>query len=587
MTCVSKKKQHRAKSTLNKTPELISDISIVLAGEAGQGIQSIETILVNVMKRAGYRVFATKEYMSRVRGGVNSTQIRISTKRVSAWIERTDLLIPLDKASFTRLEPRIQSSTMIVGEKETLGDNRVLDVGFTAIASRLGDPVYASMVAVGVVCGILGTAEQVAKEFIEKQFGRKGEKVVADNLQAFSHGLREGQKIMQSRNNRFASPASGSMETEVLLSGADAAALGAIAGGCDSVFAYPMTPSTGVFTALAGFAETAGLVVEQVEDEIGVINMALGSWYAGGRALATTSGGGFSLMTEGISLSGMTETPVVVLVSQRPGPATGLPTRTEQGDLNLVLYAGHGVFPRIILAPGDTRQTFELTARAFELADRFQVPVFVLTDQYLVDSYYNIPLSGLPVVSVKKHIIESTPDYKRYSLTRNGLSPRGVPGFGSGTVCSDSDEHDEEGRITEDLSGMSLAMKDKRSRKSRLVEADAIPPELFGPKTYRILFVGWGSVKNTVIEALEHSGIPHASFLHFSQVYPIAPKALKYLEKADRIVMIENNQTGQFEQLLKRMFGTIIRDRILRYDGMQFSVESLVAEMKKTAGGKS
>jgi len=579
----AKTKKHTSKES--SAGAQAGDVSVVLAGEAGQGIQSIETILVNIMKRSGYDVFATKEYMSRVRGGINSTQIRISGARVSAFIERTDILICLDKDAPAHLKGRIQKSTLIVAEKEMMAGADVVDVPFTKIASELGDPVYASMVAVGLVCGLIGSSEEAVREFIGKQFARKGPDVVEKNMRAYSKGLLEASRIASERKIGFHIAKSPGVANELLLSGADAAALGAIAGGCDAVFAYPMTPSTGVFTALAGYASKAGLAVEQVEDEIGVINMALGAWYAGARALVTTAGGGFSLMTEGISLSGMTESPVVVLVSQRPGPATGLPTRTEQGDLDLVLYAGHGVFPRVILAPGDTMQAFELSRKAFDIADRFQIPVFILTDQYLVDSYYNIPEIVIPDGKIGKHIVSAAAGYKRYALTADGLSPRGVPGFGSGTVCVDSDEHDEEGRITEDLAGISLEMKKKRLKKFKPVETAAIAPELFGPKSYKTLFVGWGSVKAAALEALGMSGLKDAAFLHFSQVWPVPKIAASYLRKAKKIVMIENNQTSQFGELLKRQTGIEIDARILRYDGMPFSADGLSREIAK-AGGK-
>ena len=234
------------------------------------------------------------------------------------------------------------------------------------------------------------------------------------------------------------------MKTELLLSGSDAISLGALAGGCDYVCGYPMSPSTSVLEKMAAYAKKFDIIVEQVEDEIGVVNMALGAWYAGARALVTTSGGGFALMCEGISLGGMIESPLVLHLAQRPGPATGLPTRTEQGDLDMVLYAGHGDFPRIILAPGTLADGFTLTQKAFNLSAKYQVPVFILTDQFFVDSRYNTPVFDTGDLKVEKHIVKTDKDYKRFSLTKNGISPRGIPGYGSGNVCADSDEHDEE-----------------------------------------------------------------------------------------------------------------------------------------------
>ncbi|MHB8829243.1 MAG: 2-oxoacid:acceptor oxidoreductase subunit alpha [Syntrophales bacterium] len=562
-------------------PNKISEVSIVIAGEAGQGVQSIEATLVHVIKRSGCNVFAVKEYMSRVRGGVNSTQIRVSDRRRTSYVEKTDIFIPLEKQAISRLSDRLQKNTMIIGEAEKLDDKRVINVDFTRIAAELGNPLYRSMAAAGCACGIIGIGLEKAPDYIGKVFAKKGAAVIKSNIDAFLAGYREGRKIADSKKYKPELKSAAAVEKEILLSGADAVALGAVAGGCDSVFAYPMTPGTSVFTALAEYQHEAGIAVEQAEDEIGVINMALGAWYAGGRALVSTSGGGFALMTEGISLAGMTETPVVVHLAQRPGPATGLPTRTEQGDLNLTLYAGHGIFPRIIFAPGNTRQGFELTARAFDWADKFQTPVFILTDQYFVDTYYNVPMFALDAEPLKKHIVETTEDYKRYALAEDGFSPRGVPGFGSGTVCSDSDEHDESGRITEDLTGISLAMKNKRMKKFAALQKAALAPELYGPRKYRNLVVAWGSTLNSALEALELSGLKETALLHFSQVYPLHKDAGKYLQQAEKTVTVENNETAQFASLIKLETGIEIRDRILRYDGFPFAADSLAAELKR------
>jgi 2-oxoglutarate ferredoxin oxidoreductase subunit alpha len=562
-------------------PNKISEVSIVIAGEAGQGVQSVEATLVNVIKQSGFNVFATKEYMSRVRGGINSTQIRVAEKRRASYIEKTDIFIPLEKQAISRLADRIQKNTLIIGEAGKLGDSRVINVDFTKIATELGAAIYQSMAAAGCACGIIGIGKDMAPDYIKKVFAEKGEAVIKANIDAFAAGYGEGMKIAALKKYRPDLKSAVALEQEILLSGADAVAIGAIAGGCDSMFAYPMTPSTSVFTALAEYQHQAGIAVEQVEDEPGVINMALGAWYAGGRALVSTSGGGFALMTEGIAMAGITETPVVVHLAQRPGPATGLPTRTEQGDLNLALYAGHGVFPRIILAPGNTRQAFELAAGAFEMADRFQAPVFILTDQYFVDTYYNAPMPEINEKQLKKYIVETDADYKRYALAKDGFSPRGVPGFGKGTVCSDSDEHDESGRITEDLRGISLAMKNKRMRKFAAVRKAALAPNLYGPRKYKNLLVAWGSTLNSVLEALELSGLEETALLHFRQVYPLHGDTQKYLKRAGKTVAVENNQTAQFAALIKAETGVEIKDSILRYDGFPFAADTLAADLKK------
>jgi 2-oxoglutarate ferredoxin oxidoreductase subunit alpha len=369
------------------------------------------------------------------------------------------------------------------------------------------------------------------------------------------------------------------VKDQILLNGAEAVGLGAIAGGCNLVAAYPMSPSTGVLVFLAKHANEFGLIAEQAEDEIAAINMAVGAWYAGARAMASTSGGGFALMTEGLSLAGMLESPLVIHLAQRPGPATGLPTRTEQGDLELALYAGHGEFPRIILAPGRIEDAFYLTQKAFNLADKYQVPVFVLTDQYLMDSYYNIPSLDLSRTKIEKHVVKTTEDYRRYELTENGISPRGIPGYGEGLVAVDSDEHDTEGHITEDLD-LRTRMVDKRLGKAEAMASDAIPPELVGPKDYKTLIVCWGSTYNIINEAVENLGRDDTSLLHFKHVYPLPNETPDFLSKAEKTVIIENNATSQFGKLIKLHTGIDIDNRILKYNGLSFSVEEVTERLK-------
>ena len=558
-----------------------SDLSIVLAGEAGQGVQLIETVLVRVLKMSGYNVFATKEYMSRVRGGINSTQIRIGGKRVSAPSYRTDILVSLAKEAIPHLGSRVTENTTIIGEKEILDDDRVLDVPFTKIASDLGSPLFTSSVVIGLICGILNLPTEIIGAQIQKQFYQKGDSVVKKNTEAVAYGHSIGKQFAEQGKLFLETVKGDSVNTELLLSGTEAVSLGAIAGGCDMVFAYPMTPGSGVLTTLAGYSHQAGIIVEQVEDEIGVINMALGAWFAGGRPLVTTSGGGFALMTEGMSLAGMTETPFVLHLAQRPGPATGLPTRTEQGDLNLVRYAGHGVFPRIILAPGTTTQAFYLTQKAFNLADKYQIPVIILTDQYFTDTYYNIPKFDLSGLAIEKHIVSAPDDYKRYALTPNSISPRGVPGHGPGRICVDSDEHDEEGRITEDLDGISLKMKEKRLHKFAAVQEAAEVPELYGNSKYKTLFVAWGSVYQALKEALDLCERDDIAMLHFSQVYPVHAKAREYLDRASKVVAVENNQTGQFCSLLRDETGFNIKEKILKYNGYSFASDELAEKIRE------
>lgn len=560
------------------------DISIVLCGEAGQGVQTVEFLLTRLLKLAGHHVFATQEYMSRIRGGANSTTIRVANHRVAAYVERMDILIALSKGAVEHVAKRISPQTVVLGEQDVIGgpcglhECRFFDIDFTRIATEVGNKIYSNTVAMGAVSGLLGVEIEHLKGYVRHCFAGKSENVVEDNVRAAEAGYKAACERDLPQEMKLCTKADTRVKGELVINGSEAVGMGAIAGGCNYVCSYPMSPSTPVLTFLAQHGRDFGMIVEQVEDEIAAINMALGAWYAGARALVTTSGGGFALMAEGLGLAGMLETPVVIHVGQRPGPATGLPTRTEQGDLQFVLNAGHGEFPRIILTPGTLEDGFYLTQRAFNLADRYQVPVFILTDQYYIDSYYNIPGLDLDKVTIEKHIIETSKDYRRYTLTEDGISPRGVPGFGEGLVVVDSDEHDEQGHITEDLD-LRVQMVDKRLAKGDALGEEVIPPELIGPQDYRNLVVCWGSTYHPVKEALERMGRDDTAMLHYRQVYPLHESTVDYLNAADRTIIVEGNATGQFANMISLYAGIDIDEGILKYNGLPFSVEEVVAHL--------
>ncbi|KUK14222.1 MAG: Pyruvate flavodoxin/ferredoxin oxidoreductase domain protein [bacterium 42_11] len=550
----------------------MKDICIVLSGEAGQGIQTVEYVLTRVLKNSGFHIFATKEYMSRVRGGNNTTEIRISSERVRAFVEKIDILIPLGKNATGRLRDRITRETLIIGEESFIKDagGEKIEVPLLEMAERIGNKLYANSVAIGLVSGLLKADRETLKLQIRKQFEDKKEEVIKQNIDAALEGYKRGEEL--SGRIKVSLKRDDAVKKECLLNGAEAVGLGALAGGCNFVSSYPMSPSTSVLVFLAQNKSDFGIVVEQAEDEIAAMNMIIGAWYAGARGLVTTSGGGFALMEEALSLAGMVESPVVIHLAQRPGPATGLPTRTEQGDLNLVLYAGHGEFPRVIYAPGNIEEAFYLTYKAFNVADKYQVPVFILTDQYLVDSFYNLPPFNLDDLKVEKHMVKTGEDYIRYKLTENGISPRGVPGYGDGLVKVDSDEHDEFGHITEDFTTR-VKMVEKRLKKGEELKKEVLKPKLIGDENYKVLLVAWGSPLEVIKEAI--SDIKEVALLHFSQVWPIDNSVAEYLKRAQKVIAIEGNATGQFANLIKAVTGFEVKERILKYSGLQFSVEEL------------
>ena len=558
-------------------------VSVVIAGEAGQGIQTIEYLLAKILKSEGYHIFASKEYMSRIRGGSNSTAIRISSEPVAAFAERIDLLVALDREAPAHLEKRLSPATIIVGDAADLQLTRpVLDIPFAGIATAVGNKLFANSVASGAIAGLFQVEFENVARAIAAYFGTKSRAIIDQNIEAARQGYQAGLALAETHQIRLAPAKDPAAAGHLIVNGSEAVAMGAVAGGCNFIAAYPMSPGTGVLTYLSQYAADFGIVAEQAEDEIAAINMGIGAWYAGARAIVTTSGGGFALMTEAVSLAGMIESPMVIHIAQRPGPATGLPTRTEQGDLELALYAGHGEFPRLILAPRSIDAAFYRAAEAFQWADQFQVPVFILTDQFLADSFLNLPSLDPDGPASEPQFIETDAAYRRYELTPDGLSPRGIPGYGSGLVGVDSDEHDPAGHITEDLD-LRVAMVDKRLRKLELLRTDLVPPVFHGPTDYQTLVLGWGSTYPAIREALASIAADRSDVaqLHLEQVYPLPPSALEYLRQARRIILVENNATGQLGKLLRQEAGIAVHDRVLKYNGMPFSVEELAARFSQ------
>jgi 2-oxoglutarate ferredoxin oxidoreductase subunit alpha len=562
------------------------DISIVLCGAAGQGIKTVEQFLTHVIQQAGYNVSATKEYMSRVRGGTNSTEIRVSEKRVCAFVDRIDIFIPLDKSAIPRQKKRLSESTLIIGEEENVTgvlENKhcceIIEIPFTEYAKEIGSKIYANVIAAGVIIRMFKVNKDIAEEYLRKRFSDKGENVLTENFEALRKGFEIAEGLLENDDYNITLAKNEENNNDVLYNGAEIVGLGAIAGGCNFICSYPMSPSTGVLNTLARYSDDYEILVEQAEDEIAAINASLGASYAGSRAMITTSGGGFALMSEGISLAGIIETPIVMHLAQRPGPATGLPTRTEQGDLELALYSGHGDFPRIILSPGTLEDGFFLTQKAFNLAAKFQSPVIILTDQFFMDLYYNFPPMDISDLTIEKHVIKTKKDYQRYKLTDNGLSPRGIPAFGDGFIRADSDEHDEDGFITEDLDETRINMVNKRFNKLEAIKEEVLPPELIGPEKYDYLVIGWGSTFTAIEEALEEIGNDKLAFLFFKQVYPVHEQVKDYLQKAKKVILIENNATGQFGKLLLLNTGFQIENKILKFNGMPFSKEELVEKI--------
>ncbi len=568
-----------------------NDISIVLCGAAGQGIQTVEALLTKSLKRSGYNVFASREYMSRVRGGVNSTSIRVSSKPVRAYLERIDILIPLSQEAIPHVIERISSRTIIIGEKRYLENSLntkgiSIEVPFTEFAQEIGNKILANIISLGVISGILNVEKSVLQDAIVKNFEKKGQTIIDGNTKALNKGYEIAAELIETNKlqRSIIIEKTSEVKDHYIFDGRQAVALGAIAGGANFVTFYPMAPSTGVGTFLAQHGLDFSIIVDQSEDEISVINKAIGASYAGARAFVSTSGGGFSLMCEGISCVGMMELPIVVLVGSRPGPATGMPTRTAQEDLELVLYAGAGYFPRMIFAPGTIEDAFKLTQNAFNLTQEYQVPVFILTDQYLIDSYYNTPTLNHESLETKKFFVKTDKNYERYRFTESGISPFGIPGYGDGLVDADSHTHTEEGDITEDPEIRAKTVE-KRYKKLELIKKITIPPEFIGREGYKTLIIAWGSNYYIIKEAIEKLNQNDVALLYFKQVYPIHSSVKNYIEKAEQTIIIENNPNAQLAKLIELESHRAVDFKILRYTGYAFSVEELLDSIKNILEG--
>ncbi len=365
------------------------ELTIKIAGAAGQGMQTVGFILGKFLTRSGFHVFAIQDNESRIRGGHNFFQIRVSEKPLYSMTRKVDILIALDENSLTIHQEELSESAVIIFDDEQIKtkpeENYAGGIPLESLAIEKGaDKIYSNTVALGATISILGQDINTLETFLKEFFSHKKE-IGEANCHAARAGYDYALKHLQ---HKFLPLTPQSPAQKMFINGHEAVALGALAAGCQFISAYPMSPATSILTYLAGKADGFNMIVEQAEDEIAAVNMAIGASFSGVRAMTATSGGGFSLMVESIGLAGISETPLVVVNAQRPGPATGLPTRTEQGDLRFVLHASQGEFPRIILAPATAKEAFYLTIKAFHLADKYQVPVIILTDQHLAESFY-------------------------------------------------------------------------------------------------------------------------------------------------------------------------------------------------------
>jgi len=554
------------------------DRSLFLCGAAGEGIQTIGEVVARAFLAHGYPVFATSEFESRIRGGHSSTRLRIAETPTNAPRPDADLLLALNPAALDHYLPALRDGGTVISPDERDDKIDSLALPFAAIAEEHGGSKrYANAVAAGALAAAVGLPFARIGEILSTTFAPRGQEVVEANVAAAQAGY---DLALERLGHRAPTPLPSREDRHVFTSAHDVIPLAAAAAGCRFIAAYPMSPSTGIITAFSRHTDL-GVFAEQAEDEIAAINMSIGASAAGARAMTATSGGGFALMTEALSLAGMTETPIVVLIAQRPGPATGLPTRTAQEDLLFAVRAGHGEFPRLVLAPSDPQDAAVKTVRAFDLADRFQIPVILLTDQYLADSFFSLPEVEIPEAPVRSYLADPTEihDYARYALTDDGISPRLALGQSQHLVCIDSDEHTEAGHITEDLATVRPAMVAKRMQKERRLRAVVEPPQRSNLEGAAIALVGWGSTSNAIDEAarrLRKSGRAVGT-IHFTELWPLPEIDLP---RDAEIYVIEGNASGQFAGLLEQAAGTTIAGRIGRSDGVPIDAEFILEALR-------
>ena len=559
------------------------DLNIVIGGAAGQGVHTITGLLARILVRHGCRVLFVQDYQSRIRGGHLFNRIRVADQPLMSSREGIDLLVALNQETISRHRNELSPDGVIIYDASEVSDPPSGVNTLSLIAGDLLPEQQAAEVAInsgasGALLGLLKAPLEPLMAMLLEAFEAKGAEVVGWNHKAAAAGYRLGAAMSNSHSLAgIAAPP----QPRLLMSGHEAIALGALAAGLQFLSGYPMTPWSSVLNAIGQRAEKFGVVVEQAEDEIAAINLAIGASYAGVRAMTGSSGGGFALMVEALGLAGCSETPLVILESQRPGPSTGLPTRTEQGDLGFVLSAGQGDFPRAVLAPGTPAQGFALAARAFNLADRYQLPVFLLTDQYFADTNFTQEVADFPETVEIDRALKLGPGagaYERYAITADGISPRRLPGFGPELVVGDSDEHTPDGHLTEDLA-MRVQMHDKRLRKLTKLVAEMNGITTSGPAAAPLTLTCWGSSLGPVQEAvarLNDSGTP-ARMVHLSELWPFPAAAVAAaLAGAKKLVLVEMNATGQANRLLRQETGLTADHLVLKYDGTPFTPEDIL-----------
>jgi 2-oxoglutarate ferredoxin oxidoreductase subunit alpha len=586
------------------------DFAVGIGGENGQGIASTGDILARIFARRGLNVNAYNAYQSIIRGGHTFLTIRAGDGPVRSMGDKHDVLIPLNQDSMDRHLRLMQTGSCVVYDADKLKPgNAAAGVQLCPMPMKQicgANKLASNTAALGAVLQMLGIEPEPLETVIARQFKKKGDAIVSENV-----GIARGGYDYAAKNFKALSIRAPKLDRpRAIVTGNQATAMGGVAAGVKFYAAYPMSPSTGVLMWMASHARQLGIMVRQVEDEIGVMNMVIGAAHAGCRAMCATSGGGFALMSEAVGMAGMIETPVVCVDVQRAGPATGVPTKTEQGDLWQLLGAGQGDFPRIIVAPSSQLDLFHTIPELFNLADKYQCPGLVLADLLIsegtasvdpADLDFNAKINRGEIILPNGNGESQNPfggyndnAYLRYRNTPSGISPRAVPGVPGHIHIAATDEHDEDGTLISDEFTNPIKrrmMVEKRARKMQNILADIAPPKLFGPNQAQVTLVGWGSTHGVIQEAVEklaaEEGIV-ANHLNVKWMVPFhGEDILKILSASKRVIIIENNYSGQFARYLRSETGFAAHGHIRKYDGEPFRPHHIVDSVKEQLAGQT
>jgi 2-oxoglutarate ferredoxin oxidoreductase subunit alpha len=580
----------------------MNEVTIGIGGAAGDGIDKSADTLAKSGSRSGLHAYGFNSYQSVIRGGHIWLKLRLGQEKVYSQGDHLNALIALNQDSIERHAPEVEPGGAILFNADKLKLNipvrdNVLTVPlpisqlmkpFGAVA-----PVMQNTVALGALIFLLGMEFDITATVLADTFAHKGKTIIDQNVGVLKAGYDHAREHLVPLGYQWTF----SRKRRPFLTGNEAFSIGAVAAGCRFYSAYPMTPASGILTWMAEHSERCGVVVKQMEDELAVANVAIGAGFAGVRAMCATSGGGFALMTEAIGLAGMIEAPVVFIEVQRGGPSTGIPTKTEQADLNQVYGASQGDFPRIIIAPKDTKDCFDSAVEAFNLAEKYQLPVILVSDLQLSEHPETVEPEDMPAtvpIDRGQLVSEWNPekgDYKRFAFTPSGVSPRALPGTANTLHVVASDEHDEHGILISDVfcnQAVRRKIAEKRMKKMALALKDLPAPKLEGPADAEVTLIGWGSTEGVLREAakqLNDSGV-RTNQLHFKYLLPFHSKeATEILKKCKRTIGIEANSTGQFARLLRAETGHGVNDQILKYDGEPFEPGTIAKQVRDILKG--